>query len=265
MSEPIETVEQEIQRKGLSAPRVTPQQIEGVIASAHYFTALQGSRLAALDAIADGECLPGWIAPLAPELGLLTICVLVLRNGFTVLGKSACASPESFDAELGRKIARADAVNQIWALEGYLLKQRLYLDRQMRLAGGIGDAELVRLAKQDDLERILRIAKTAHEINRAYCASLGDLSQPAWEDAPDWQRSSAIDGVKFHLANLLAGPDQSHNNWLAEKQAAGWKYGPVKDPERKEHPCFVPYDQLPKEQQAKDYLFRATVHQLAAQ
>lgn len=137
MSESNETIEQEIQRKALAAPRVTPQQIEGVIASSHYFTALQGSRLAALDAAADGGCLPAWIAPLAPELGLLTICVLLLRNGFTVLGKSACASPENFDAELGRKIARADAVNQIWPLEGYLLKQRLYLNAQMATAAAI--------------------------------------------------------------------------------------------------------------------------------
>lgn len=107
------------------------------------------------------------------------------------------------------------------------------------------------------------IAKVAHEINRAYCAALGDLSQPAWGQAPDWQRSSAIKGVEFHISNPNAGPDHSHNAWLAEKQATGWTYGPVKDPERKEHPCFVPYDQLPVEQKAKDYLFRAVVHQLA--
>jgi len=109
-----------------------------------------------------------------------------------------------------------------------------------------------------------QIAKVCHEINRAYCAALGDDSQPAWEDAPDWQRSSAISGVAFHLRTPHAGPDHSHNSWLAEKQAAGWKYGPVKDPDLKEHPCFVPYDQLPREQQAKDYLFRAVVHQLAS-
>lgn len=107
------------------------------------------------------------------------------------------------------------------------------------------------------------IAKVCHEINRAYCTALGDLSQPAWDDAPQWQRDSAINGVRFHIANPLAGPDHSHNAWLAEKRAAGWKYGPVKDPDAKEHPCFVPYDELPREQQAKDYLFREVVHQLA--
>lgn len=104
------------------------------------------------------------------------------------------------------------------------------------------------------------IARVCHEANRAYCQALGDDSQPAWEDAPEWQRSSAINGVQFHLANPDAGPSHSHDEWLKEKAATGWKYGPVKDPEKKEHPCFVPYDQLPAEQKAKDYIFRAIVH-----
>lgn len=110
--------------------------------------------------------------------------------------------------------------------------------------------------------KIAQIARAAHEINRAYCQALGDNSQPKWEDAPDWQRSSAINGVEFHITNPDAGPDHSHNAWLAEKEATGWKWGAVKDAERKEHPCFVPYDQLPVEQKAKDYLFRAVVHAL---
>lgn len=115
------------------------------------------------------------------------------------------------------------------------------------------------------LEKIMtpeQIARVAHEVNRAYCQALGDDSQPAWEDAPEWQRSSAINGVNFHITNPDAGPDHSHNVWLAEKQATGWKYGPVKDPEKKEHPCFVPYAELPTEQKAKDYLFRGVVHAL---
>ncbi|HEY8213281.1 MAG TPA: hypothetical protein VIG36_04015, partial [Methylocystis sp.] len=70
---------------------------------------------------------------------------------------------------------------------------------------------------------IEEIARVAHEINRAYCAALGDLSQPAWEDAPDWQKSSAINGVAFHRANPDAGPDHSHNEWLKEKATTGWK------------------------------------------
>ena len=110
--------------------------------------------------------------------------------------------------------------------------------------------------------KVLVIARVAHEINRAYCASLGDTSQPAWEDAPKWQQQSAIAGVEMHLANPDATPEQSHESWLAQKVAAGWVYGEVKDAEKKEHPCCRPYDELPQEQKAKDYLFRSVVHML---
>lgn len=114
-----QAIEQEIQTKGLTAPRVTPQRIEEVIDSEHYFTAANGAaHSAAVNVI------PANGAPVDP-LCLLTICVLVLKNGFTVTGESACASPENFDAELGRKIARKHATDKIWALEGYALKNHL--------------------------------------------------------------------------------------------------------------------------------------------
>jgi hypothetical protein len=109
------------------------------------------------------------------------------------------------------------------------------------------------------------IAVVCHEVNRAYCAycaSLGDVSQAEWELASDWQHKSAIDGVNFHIANPTALPDDSHNNWLKGKLADGWKYGPVKDPEKKEHPCCVSFVELPQEQKSKDYLFKAVVHSL---
>lgn len=105
-------------------------------------------------------------------------------------------------------------------------------------------------------------ARVAHEVNRAYCESIGDLSQPSWEDAPDWQKESAIQGVQFHLDNPDASASASHENWLKQKREDGWKYGPVKDPGKKEHPCYIPFDQLPVNQQTKDYLFRAVVHTL---
>ena len=108
------------------------------------------------------------------------------------------------------------------------------------------------------------IAKVCHEVNRAYCQAIGDNSQSSWDDAPDWQRQSAINGVNFHKANPNAGPDHSHNSWFEEKRADGWKYGPHKDPEAKEHPCFLAYDELPTEQKAKDYIFRAICHALTA-
>jgi hypothetical protein len=91
---------------------------------------------------------------------------------------------------------------------------------------------------------------------------LGDDTQPAWENAPDWQRKSAIDGVEFHRNNPGTTPEKSHQRWLEEKYKAGWTYGETKDVDNKKHPCFVPYDELPKEQRAKDYLFTAVVQAL---
>lgn len=113
--------------------------------------------------------------------------------------------------------------------------------------------------------RIIEVARVAHEVNRAYCQAIGDNSQPTWEEAPVWQQTSAATGVVFHLKNPDAGPDHSHLSWLREKALNGWKYGPVKNPELKEHPCFVAYEELPTEQKAKDYLFRSVVHSLRDQ
>ena len=109
---------------------------------------------------------------------------------------------------------------------------------------------------------IEKIAKACHEVNRAYCLALGDTSQPAWEDAPQWQKDSAMLGVKLHANNPEAGPQASHESWMAQKLAEGWEYGPTKDPEAKRHPCIVPFDALPVEQQAKDFIFRAVVHSM---
>lgn len=118
------TIEQEIQAKGLTAPRITPADLQANIASAHYFTAGDGYAGAASLAVEEG----GTITP-PDQLDLLTFCVLILRNGFTVTGESACASPENFDAEIGRKIARQNAEQKIWPLMGYELKERLHQRR----------------------------------------------------------------------------------------------------------------------------------------
>lgn len=113
-----QAIEQEIQAKGLTAPRITPADIEANIASEHYFTAEDGVGRAT-----RGQTSVGGKNPVS--LSLLTFCVLVLKNGFTVTGESACASPENFDAELGRKIARQNAINKVWPLMGYALKEKL--------------------------------------------------------------------------------------------------------------------------------------------
>ena len=115
-------VERLIQAKGKTAARVTPADIEAEIASEHYFAAADGYRSApCFDPNGQpADCLP----PPAP-LELLTFCVLVLRNGFTVTGESACASPENFDAEIGRRVARENAVQKIWPLLGFRLRDKL--------------------------------------------------------------------------------------------------------------------------------------------
>lgn len=88
---------------------------------------------------------------------------------------------------------------------------------------------------------IEQIAKTCHEVNRAYCNALGDTSQPPWADAPPWQKDSTLNGVAFHLEHPDSQPSDSHNSWLAEKVNAGWIYGEVKDSELKTHPrVFAP-------------------------
>lgn len=106
------------------------------------------------------------------------------------------------------------------------------------------------------------IARVCHQVNKAVCEAQGDTSQTNWETAPDWQKNSAVDGVKFHLANPDASPSSSHENWLKDKEKDGWKYGPIKNVEKKEHPCYVPYDDLPFEQKVKDYVFKAIVASL---
>ena len=115
-------LEQEIQAKGLTAPRVTPAQIQAKIKKEFYFTANEGVYgNTFLNSFDDARV----FVPQSP-LKLLTFCVLVLENGFTVTGESACASPENFDPEIGKKIAKDNATQKVWALEGYLLKEQLY-------------------------------------------------------------------------------------------------------------------------------------------
>lgn len=137
-----QSIEQEIQAKGLTAPRVTPADIEANIVGEYYFTAADGVAGAFTNAqVAQGRGVyPDEIGQLKTELRLLTFCVLVLRNGFTVTGESACASPENFDAEVGRKIARQNAVNKVWPLMGYALRSKLNADPQDTYVNGLAQA-----------------------------------------------------------------------------------------------------------------------------
>lgn len=142
-------IEQEIQAKGKIAPRIKPEDIEANIVSEIYFTADEG--FAGAEAAGNGEHQKiGYLAP-AGALRLLTFCVLVLRNGFTVTGESACASPENFDAEIGRKIARQNAVQKIWPLMGYELRTLLALSNGEPGEFSHGDLVL-HVYKEEDLE-----------------------------------------------------------------------------------------------------------------
>ncbi len=107
-----------------------------------------------------------------------------------------------------------------------------------------------------------QVARMCHQLNREYCQQLDDWTQLPWSEAPDWQTESAINGVQFHLDNPDAGPEASHENWYSEKLEAGWSYGAIKNPELKQHPCCIPFDELPLEQQAKDKLFKGVVDAL---
>lgn len=210
-------IEQEIQAKGLTAPRITPADIEANIVHTEIVKHVSQS----------GQ--------------VLRWAVLTARNGFAVTGQpSASVSAENDRAEIGEQVAIDNARSELWTLMGYELKSKL--------------------ANQSN--QMERIARVCHEVNRAYCQALGDMSQPTWADAPEWQRSSARMGVDLHTMGDF-GPEASHISWMQQKQDEGWVYGPVKDAEKKEHPCMVPFDQLPREQQAKDFIFRAVVHAMS--
>lgn len=120
-----QAVEQKIQDLGLTAPRITPAHIDSVIVSEHYFTASDGVLAAASATDAVDTDPVAFMNSIPAPLGLLTFCVLVLKNGFTVTGESACASPENFNAELGRTIAKRNARDKIWSLEGYQLRTQI--------------------------------------------------------------------------------------------------------------------------------------------
>jgi hypothetical protein len=156
----------------------------------------------------------------------------------------------------GEDLAKVDEARRCATMmEEHLAKLKRVIVRDFSLDGR--GEKLFRLVDYSRARVIEAAARAAHEANRAWCFANGDASQAPWDDAPDWQRASAVIGVEGVIAGN--GPRESHACWLDEKRRTGWKYGPVKDPEKKEHPCFVPYEMLPPEQKAKDAIFVATV------
>jgi hypothetical protein len=104
-----------------------------------------------------------------------------------------------------------------------------------------------------------QIARVTHEANKGYCESIGDYSQRSWEQAEEWQRQSAVAGVRAVVEGRAKSPEEQHQAWCDDKLRDGWKFGHIKDGEKKTHPCLVPYADLPPEQRRKDVLFRAVV------
>lgn len=140
------------------------------------------------------------------------------------------------------------------------LPQNSQQQTQTNMSNDTTDKQPFVISAEERKENIVRqIAEMSHWANKAWCHMNGDSSQPDWEGTPDWQRESAINGVKFHLDNPHAGPEDSHESWYREKLEAGWKYGPVKDPEKKEHPCMVAHKELDPTQQLKDNIYAGVV------
>lgn len=106
------------------------------------------------------------------------------------------------------------------------------------------------------------VARLCHELHRLWSQFLGDDKQPAWDDLPAWVQQVNISGVHYHLYNVATTPRDSHMVWLEQMQKDGWKWGKVKDPEKKEHPCMCSYDNLPWYKQAVDNLFYFVVYAL---
>ncbi len=129
----------------------------------------------------------------------------------------------------------------------------------------IGTLEVAMMAAYKEFKKgtymtnVASIARTCHNANKAICETFGDNTQKSWEEAEQWQRDSAVEGVEYRLKNPGASPEDQHTAWSQSKLDDGWKYGPVKDATIKEHPCLVPYSELPPEQRAKDAVFGAIV------
>lgn len=109
------------------------------------------------------------------------------------------------------------------------------------------------------IQLIQLVAKICHQANKAICESNGDFSQKNWDEAEQWQRDSAINGVQYALDNPESTPENLHKAWVAEKKSQDWIYGEVKDANAKTHPCLVPYAELPEHQKLKDAVFQSIV------
>lgn len=173
-----------------------------------------------------------------------TICNLRLKNGFTVRGESACVDPANYNKALGEKLAYEDAINNLWPLMGFALKDRLYRNNQSR-------------QKEIKEASVLIAAQTAHEINRQFQLYNQEINPSVpWELATDAIKQSAISGMRAILSEPNLTSEELHDKWYQHKLEQGYTYGIKKDDELKTHPCMLPYWELPEDQRFKDRLFK---------
>lgn len=217
-------IENEIQEKGLEAPRVTYPQIKALVDKLEFEFVRTG------------------------EAG--TICSAYLGTFRVAQGYSAAVSVENFDPEIGEKIAKENCLKSsedaLWSNMGFTLFKEL-------------NPEIFGLPSKQE-----KIAQVCHGANRAICEAFGDNSQKTWDEAEEWQRESAIKGVDFAINNPNAPASHQHDAWSQDKLDNGWVYGDVKDPEKKTHPCLINFEDLPPNQQAKDLVFKAIVKEIIA-
>jgi len=110
-----------------------------------------------------------------------------------------------------------------------------------------------------NLSREHSIGILAHEVNRLYCALIGDKPMPTWDDLPKSIQEGMVRGVTIHMEHVDKDPSFFHDEWMKERLADGWTYGAEKDLEKKTHPCLLPYENLPESQRAKDVIFSSSV------
>lgn len=218
----------------------------------------------------DGEPIRPLVWGLSLALAVAQLCrheglaeIEVIHQSDQALGALGVTNPSHDDIQVARVVDELAELEKD-AEEGAAQLEALQA-RCQELEAAVAAAEaLLPDEPTHEADDVVAAAMAAHEVNRLYCLSLGDHSQPPWRDAPEWQRESAIAGARAIKDNPALTPKESHEAWSALKLATGWTYGITKDTEAKTHPCLVPYEQLPPEQQTKDTLFGAVVRGVLA-